>query len=128
MGKRSAKRNYKDSLFRMVFREKKELLSLYNAINGTMYEDPEELVVTTIEDVLYMGRKNDISFLIKDVMNLYEHQSSVNPNMPLIYICMLYQGYLEQNNLDIYSSTRLFPLRNIWCFTMGQKRNPTGGS
>ena len=83
MGKRSAKRNYKDSLFRMVFREKKELLSLYNAINGTMYEDPEELVVTTIEDVLYMGRKNDISFLIKDVMNLYEHQSSVNPNMPL---------------------------------------------
>ena len=59
MGKRSAKRSYKDSLFRMVFREKKELLSLYNAINGTMYEDPEELVVTTIEDVLYMGRKND---------------------------------------------------------------------
>ena len=115
MGKKSAKRNsprrnYKDSLFRMVFREKKELLSLYNAINGTAYEDPEELIVTTIEDVLYMGRKNDISFLIKDVMNLYEHQSSVNPNMALrglIYISMLYQGYIEQNNLDIYSSTLL---------------------
>ena len=48
--------------------------------------------------------------MIKDVMNLYEHQSSVNPNMPLrglIYISMLYQGYIEQNNLDIYSSTQL---------------------
>ena len=128
MGKRSAKRNYKDSLFRMVFREKKELLSLYNAINGTMYEDPEELVVTTIEDVLYMGRKNDISFLIKDVMNLYEHQSSVNPNMPLrglIYICMLYQGYLEQNNLDIYSSTRLrLPTPKYLVFYNGTKEEP----
>ena len=128
MGKRSAKRSCKDSLFRMVFREKKELLSLYNAINGTMYEDPEELVVTTIEDVLYMGRKNDISFLIKDVMNLYEHQSSVNPNMPLrglIYICMLYQGYLEQNNLDIYSSTRLrLPTPKYLVFYNGTKEEP----
>ena len=128
MGKRSAKRNYKDSLFRMVFREKKELLSLYNAINGTMYEDPEELVVTTIEDVLYMGRKNDISFLIKDVMNLYEYQSSVNPNMPLrglIYICMLYQGYLEPNNLDIYSSTRLrLPTPKYLVFYNGTKEEP----
>ena len=133
MGKKSAKRNsprrnYKDSLFRMVFREKKELLSLYNAINGTAYDDPEELMVTTIEDVLYMGRKNDISFLIKDVMNLYEHQSSVNPNMPLrglIYICMLYQGYLEQNNLDIYSSTRLrLPTPKYLVFYNGTKEEP----
>ena len=135
MGKKSAKRNsprrnYKDSLFRMVFREKKELLSLYNAINGTAYEDPEELIVTTIEDVLYMGRKNDISFLIKDVMNLYEHQSSVNPNMPLrglIYISMLYQGYIEQNNLDIYSSTQLkLPAPKYLVFYNGTKASRTG--
>ena len=133
MGKKSAKRNsprrnYKDSLFRMVFREKKELLSLYNAINGTAYDDPEELMVTTIEDVLYMGRKNDISFLIKDVMNLYEHQSSVNPNMPLrglIYISMLYQGYIEQNNLDIYSSTQLtLPAPKYLVFYNGTKAEP----
>ena len=133
MGKKSAKRNsprrnYKDSLFRMVFREKKELLSLYNAINGTAYEEPEELIVTTIEDVLYMGRKNDISFLIKDVMNLYEHQSSVNPNMPLrglIYISMLYQGYIEQNNLDIYSSTLLkLPTPKYLVFYNGTKAEP----
>ena len=133
MGKKSAKRNsprrnYKDSLFRMVFREKKELLCLYNAINGTAYDDPEELMVTTIEDVLYMGRKNDISFLIKDVMNLYEHQSSVNPNMPLrglIYISMLYQGYIEQNNLDIYSSTQLkLPAPKYLVFYNGTKAEP----
>ena len=37
-------RSYKDSLFRMVFREKKELLDLYNAINGTDYNDPDALI------------------------------------------------------------------------------------
>ena len=86
------------------------------------------MVVTTIEDVLYMGRKNDISFLIKDVMNLYEHQSSVNPNMPLrglIYISMLYQGYIEQNNLDIYSSTLLkLPTPKYLVFYNGTKAEP----
>lgn len=128
MGKKLARRNYKDSLFRMVFREKRALLSLYNAMNGTQYEDPDELVVTTIEDVLYMGCKNDISFLIKDVMNLYEHQSSVNPNMPLrgmIYISMLYQGYIEQNHLDIYSSTLLkLPTPKYIVFYNGTKDEP----
>ena len=83
MAKRSIKRSYKDSLFRLVFREKKELLSLYNAVNASSYDDPEELEVTTLEDAIYVRWKNDILFLIKDVMSLYEHQSSVNPNMPL---------------------------------------------
>ena len=105
MGKRKVRRGYKDSLFRMVFREKKELLSLYNAINGTNYDDPDELVVTTIEDVLYMGRKNDVSFLIEDVMNLYEHQSSWNPNMPLRGTAVYYHA-LSRGSLS----------RTIWIF------------
>ena len=100
MEKTKTRRSYKDSLFRMVFREKKELLSLYNAINGTDYDDPEALTVTTIEDALYIRIKNDISFLIENVMNLYEEQSSWNPNMPLrglFYFSNIYQGYVGQN-------------------------------
>ena len=50
----NVRRNFKDSLFCMVFQEKKELLSLYNAINGSRYEDPELLEITTIQDVRYM--------------------------------------------------------------------------
>lgn len=102
---------FKDSLFRLIFREKKELLSLYNAINGSDYQNPEELVVNTLEDVVYMGMKNDVSFLFADHLNLYEAQSTVNPNMPLrgvFYFARLYKGIVEELGLDIYSRKQLY--------------------
>ena len=100
-------RKYKDSLFRMVFEKKEDLLELYNAINGTSYKNAEELEVNTLENALYMGIKNDISFLIGYTMNLYEHQSSKNANMPvrgLIYLTRQFENYIEEHNLKIYSS------------------------
>ena len=103
---------FKDSLFRMIFREKEALLELYNAINGSDYQNPEDLIITTIDDVLYLGMKNDVSFLIGRQMNLYEAQSSLNPNMPLrglFYFSRLYQAYIKERQLDPYSQ-RLLPL------------------
>ena len=58
-----ADRKYKDRLFRLVFSDKKDLLDLYNAVNGTDYDNPEELEVNTLENVLYLSMKNDLSFL-----------------------------------------------------------------
>ncbi len=86
-------RKHKDSLFRIIFKDKKELLSLYNALAGTTYQNTEELEITTREDVIYMSMKNDTSFIVDGYLNLYEHQSSFNPNMPLrglLYIADLY--------------------------------------
>ena len=76
-------RNYKDSVFRMIFSKKSALLNLYNALNETDYQDPDELEINTLENAIYLGRKNDISFVIYGNLNLYEHQSTINPNMPL---------------------------------------------
>ena len=76
-------RNQKDTVFRMLFREKKELLELYNALNDSAYNSPEDLTICTLENAIYMNFKNDISFLLDFEMNLYEHQGSYNPNMPL---------------------------------------------
>lgn len=101
-------REYKDCLLRIAFREKEDLLELYNAINGSNYKDPKELVVYTLEDVVFLGIKNDISFLIGEMLNLYEHQSTKNPNMPirgLLYFARNYASYIARNDLDIYSGT-----------------------
>lgn len=117
---------FKDRLFRMIFREKKELLSLYNAMNGTDYENPDELEILTIEDAVYMGMKNDVAFLIEDYLNLYEAQSTLNPNMPLrglFYFSSLYQGYVAEHHLDIYSGVRLkLPVPKYIVFYNGTER------
>lgn len=76
-------RQYKSSLFCMVFKDKKDLIDLYNAVNDTNYTNPEDLEINTLENVIYMSMKNDTSFLVGFTMNLYEHQSTKNANMPL---------------------------------------------
>ena len=76
-------RCYKDRLFRFLFQNKRDLLDLYNAVNGSTYADAESLEIITLDDVIFMKMKNDLSFLIEDHLVLYEHQSTYSPNMPL---------------------------------------------
>ena len=112
----------------MVFQKKEDLLSLYNALNGSSYTDPDELEVNTLGNVLYLTRKNDISFLISGMMNLYEHQSTFNPNMPvrgLIYLCRLYEKYIVKNEIDIYtSSLKELPFPQYFVFYNGTEKEP----
>ena len=98
-------RKYKDSLFRMVFREKENLLSLYNAVNSTDYAEVGELKIVTLENAIYMTMKNDVAFLLYDYINMYEHQSTINPNMPLrdlFYIAYEYEKLVDGK--QIYGS------------------------
>lgn len=76
-------RKYKDTVFRMLFADAGNALSLYNGLNGTNYTDVAMLQYNTLENAIYMNVKNDVSFLIGHWMNLYEHQSTWNPNVPL---------------------------------------------
>ena len=118
MGKNKGKRShtkhvfvqkkYRDALFRRIFNEKPVLLELYNALNQTDYDDADELIFYTIDDVIYLGYKNDVSFIVRGTLNLYEHQSTLNPNMPirgLIYFGKQYESYIKQNNLNIYGKS-----------------------
>ena len=98
-------RNYKDTVFRMLFSDRKNLLSLYNAISGSDYDNPEMLEIVTLENAIYMGMKNDLAFIIDTDLFLYEHQSTYNPNMPLrdlFYISSEYQKLVDHKSL--YSS------------------------
>ena len=79
-------KQYKDRLFNFLFgseENKAWTLSLYNAVNGSSYTNPDAIQITTIKEVMYLGMHNDVSFLIAEDMALYEQQSTYNPNMPL---------------------------------------------
>ncbi len=121
-------RKYKDSLFRMIFSTKKDLLDLYNAVNDSHYNNIEDLMLCTLEDAIYISYKNDISFLLSETLNLYEHQSTINPNMPLrglIYLARNYEAYVEQNHLDLYSSVQqIVPLPQYIIFYNGVEEVP----
>ena len=119
-------RNQKDTVFRMLFREKKELLELYNALNDSAYNSPEDLTICTLENAIYMNFKNDISFLLDSEMNLYEHQGSYNPNMPLrdlVYIAKQLEKYTRDET--IYSSTLVkIPVPRFVVFYNGTDGQP----
>ena len=96
-----ANKKVKDSLFRFLFGENKEnAISLYNAVNNTAYTAGDGFEYTTLEDVVYMKMKNDVSFVLGVNLNLYEHQSTYNPNMPLrglLYFADLYRQMIKDS-------------------------------
>ena len=106
-------RLYKDRLFVTIYgketeQSKKWRLDLYNALNNSHYTDPNSIELTTIDNIIYITMHNDVSFLIDNQMNLYEHQSTYNPNLPLrgmMYFAQLYQMYINKQDKDIFSTT-----------------------
>ena len=118
-------------MFNFLFglEENKEwTLSLYNAVNGSHYTDSSMIKITTIREVMYLGMHNDVSFLISNEMNLYEQQSTYNPNMPvrlLQYAGNLYEKYFKENSLNKYGGRLLqLPVPKLVAFYNGKKEQP----
>ena len=125
---------HKDRVFKFLFgnpENKHWTLSLYNAVNGSNYSDPEEIQFNTIEDAVYLGMKNDVSFIILNELNLWEHQSTFNPNMPMrffLYAAKLYEKYIASSEYYAYSSTlQPAPRPKCVCFYNGTKEQPERG-
>ena len=120
-------REYRDRLFKFIFgnpQNKEWTLSLYNAVNGSSYTDVKALKLNTIENAVYMGMKNDVSFLVDNTLSFYEQQSTFNPNMPmrfLIYAGMVYSKYVEESkSYHRYSSVQQkAPTPKCVCFYNG---------
>ena len=122
-------RNVKDRLFRFLFEEDREaLLQLYNALNGTDYREASQLEIVTIDSAVYVVMKNDLAFVLSGTLNMYEHQSTYSPNLPvrfLIYLAQEYQMVIERAQESIYG-TGLISLPTPKCvvFYNGQKDVP----
>lgn len=101
-------KNYKDTVFRMLFSKRQWALDLYNGVNDTDYRDETLLHFNTLKNVIYMNVHNDLSFLVANQVSLYEHQSTLPVNMPLrdlFYIADILQKMLIDKT--IYSSKKL---------------------
>ena len=100
--KLDSSREYKDNIFRLLFGDASKSAELYNAIMGTNYA-PDVLKMNTLQNPLFVGLRNDISFTLEDkFVILIEHQASVNPNMGLrclLYITQIYERLIDKDGL-----------------------------
>ncbi len=120
-----ANKNFKDGLFRFIFGKNKEYaLSLYNALNKTNYTDASELEFTTLKNAFMISVKEDVAFMFDNKMNLYEHQSTHCPNMPLrglFYFANLYRKRIP--NKDLFKPTAVrIPLPQYIVFYNGKRK------
>ena len=93
---------FKDNVFCMLYRDKKNLLELYNALNNSDYTNVDDLQVTTLNGGSYMKYKNDASFLLCMSLYMFEQQSSKNPNMPLRFL-----HYVSDVFRELFSNSML---------------------
>ena len=124
-------REYKDRLFCFIFgseEHKDWTLSLYNAVNGTAYTNPDDIIITTLTQVVYMGMHNDVAFLIMDEVNMYEQQSTFNPNMPLRL--MQYTGNVYEKLITLWQKNKFgkkliqLPVPKLVVFYNGTTEEP----
>ena len=122
----TVRRQHKDTVFRMLFKEKTRLLELFNAINNTDITDENEIEITTLENAIYMTTKNDISCVVDMRLSLFEHQSTVNPNMPLRdldYVSKCFSRYVTKK--DLYSGRKvILPNPKFVVFYNGLEEQP----
>jgi len=125
-GKKQARKQYKDTIFRMLFCDREHLLELYNAVSGRNCEDPELLEIVTLENAIYMGVKNDLAFLVDFHLYLYEHQSTVNLNMPFRFLQYVTEEYGRlPAGENIYGSRQgLLPAPHFVVFYNGKSPYP----
>ena len=120
------KRNYKDSLFRNIFKDKKRLCSLYNALSGENIS-PRDITINTLRGTFYNDIKNDISFEVGNhTVVLMEHQGSWNPNMPLRmlwYIGKLYRRHIDVD-MAYHSKMVKIPAPKFYVLYNGTKDEP----
>ena len=96
-------REFKSDVFTMLMEYPEYALQVYNAINGSDYDDPSMVEIKTLDRGFSLTVHNDSAFVIDSNLSIYEHQSTVCPNMPLrslIYYADIMRPYIK--NKDIF--------------------------
>ena len=124
-------REIKSSVFTSLFQNcshaKEYSLELYNSIEGTNISDPEVIKHIDIDTSIYRSIKNDVSFLVENkIIMLVEHQSTINPNMPLralMYLGRLYEKIVVKDSRYRKKLVKI-PTPEIYVFYNGKDEYP----
>ena len=126
-GNTISNREVKDSAFTTYFGEPENASKLYAALADEEVA-PEDITYVTLEGVLFIARKNDMAFTVKNrVLVISEHQSTINENMPLRHL--LYVGRTLEKLLDkktIYRRRLVkLPTPEFYVFYNGDEPHPS---
>lgn len=129
MANGTGNKEYRSDVFSMLLQDKRRALEIYNAMNGTAYDDPEQIEITTLEDRSFsLTIRNDASFVLDHHLSIYEHQSTFCPNMPLrdlVYFAAMIQKKVYAKRRDLYARTLLkIPVPHFVVFYNGKEPVP----
>lgn len=116
-------REYKSDVFSMLMEDKRNALSVYNVLNGSNYTDPETVEMHTLDKGVSLTVRNDCAFVVDAALSIYEHQSTVCPNMPvrnLIYFSTILQKIVKNRNIYGKSLIRI-PVPKFVVFYNGEE-------
>ena len=113
-------REYKSDVFSMLMQDKENALQLYNAVNGSAYTDSSMVEICTLDKGISLSVRNDASFILDSNLSIYEHQSTVCPNMPvrnLIYFTTMVERMVKGHNIyGMSCAQRLYDLCGLCAF------------
>lgn len=120
-------REYKSTVFTTYFSTPEHAANLYRSLSGDEAVQPEDIEFVTLEGAIYLNRKNDFAFTSRGkVLIIGEHQSTLNPNMPLrsaIYYGRTMEKLLPTN--IIYKASLIkIPTPEFYVFYNGTKIQP----
>ncbi len=125
-------RKYKDSVFCDLYYSdetaEQNLLELYNGLFGTNLQDTALISKVRLEDVLFKDMKNDVAFTVEGRrIILSEHQSTVNPNMPVRMLMYIAREYEKLLPVEARYSEQQYPLMtpSFIVFYNGEKDLPS---
>lgn len=120
----TSKRIYKDLLFRAYFKEPEHFVQLCNAVTGLNLQ-AAQLQEKVVTEILFSSLRNDVSFKVDEqYFVFFEHQSTVNFNMPLrmlFYMTVLYRGEVKE---DLIYQTKMLNLAAPKFFVFYNGKNP----
>ena len=119
-------REYKSDVFSMLMEDKKKALSVYNGLNDTNYTNPDDLEICTLDKGVSLTLRNDAAFVVDAALSIYEHQSTVCPNMPirnLVYYTTIVSRMIRNKNIYGKKLVKI-PVPKFVVFYNGEEDQP----